>query len=237
MKKGNKVLLSVVGIIVATGVGIGIWQHNNVRAVMTAYSMGQNEIVTKIEENKEEAIKAMENYNIIPIRDLTFEEEEKIRKGEMTPEEAIRSIMDSRDKTLINKQEVGKKQNDEKEVVEDKNIKTQEIVQDAVATMYALKAEYLGKLGGMEQTAKGEYLALPKEERGMKGKQKIISRHAGEVMGFEGACDAKVNTVLKKLEGELKSLGEDTSIVGTMRSTYQNEKNLKKAYYMSLLVN
>ncbi|MHC1749602.1 MAG: hypothetical protein AB9856_15125 [Cellulosilyticaceae bacterium] len=224
MQKKRKIWLGVLGLVVVAVCSVGIWQRNNVQALVTAGTMDQDEIVTKIEVNKKQVEKAMKDYNITPVRDLSFEEEERIRKGEITPQQAISNILKEQ-------------KAEEKEKKVDTSDDLQKIVQDAVSKMYGLKAQYVGKLGSVEQRAKSDYLSLPKAQRGMKGKQKIISKYVSYAMGLEGSCDGQVEAVLSELEVKLQKSGGDTSIVRTMRSAYKNEKSLKKAYYMSLLTN
>ena len=48
-------------------------------------------------------------------------------------------------------------------------------------------------------------------------------------------CDGRVATLLGELESELRAAGGDLSIITTIKNAYENEKNLKKAYYMSKL--
>ena len=48
-------------------------------------------------------------------------------------------------------------------------------------------------------------------------------------------CNAKMAELTTQLEKEIKAVGGDTSIIDTINQAYENEKNLKKAYYMSKL--
>lgn len=109
------------------------------------------------------------------------------------------------------------------------------IVGDRIVELYSLKAYYLGQLGQIEASAKSDYLSLPKEKRGLMGKNAIINKYMGVAMGHMNSCDAKVNSLLAGLEADLRAANADTSIVKTIRDAYESEKTMKKAYYASLL--
>ena len=57
----------------------------------------------------------------------------------------------------------------------------------------------------------------------------------GKAMGLLEQCDAKVETLLSELKTELKTHNADTSIINKIRAAYENEKKLKKAYYIKLM--
>ncbi len=109
------------------------------------------------------------------------------------------------------------------------------IVGDRIVELYSLKAYYLGQLGQIEASAKSDYLSLPKEKRGLVGKNAIVNKYMGIAMGHMNACDAKVNSLLSGLETDLRAANADTSIIKTIRDAYESEKTMKKAYYASLL--
>ena len=109
------------------------------------------------------------------------------------------------------------------------------IVGDRIVELYSLKAYYLGQLGQIEASAKRDYLSLPKEKRGLMGKNTIVNKYMGVAVGHMNACDAKVNSLLAGLEADLRAANADTSIIKTIRDAYESEKTMKKAYYASLL--
>ena len=61
-----------------------------------------------------------------------------------------------------------------------------------------------------------------------------MSKYLGKAGSLEGEADAKVEDLLSELKTELEAIGANPSIVDTMRSSYENEKTLKKSYYLSL---
>lgn len=109
------------------------------------------------------------------------------------------------------------------------------IVGDRIVQLYSLKAVYLGQLGQLEAQAKSAYKNLPKEQRNLVGKQSIANRYMGQALGYMESCDAEVAAILSGLESELNAVNADTSVIQTIQAAYENEKAMKKAYYVKLL--
>ena len=65
----------------------------------------------------------------------------------------------------------------------------------------------------------------------------MISKYSGEIAAWEGECDAKVEGVISRIKEELKRTGGDMSVINTIRSTYEKEKQIKKAGYMNKYMN
>ena len=107
-------------------------------------------------------------------------------------------------------------------------------VSDQIAKLYVLKAQYTSTLASFEADIKAQYLALPQEERGTAAKAKIVSDNMAYVAGLEAQCDAQVNAILAEISSIGKQYGKDDSLVSALKSAYANEKELKKAYYISL---
>ncbi len=109
-----------------------------------------------------------------------------------------------------------------------------EKVAEYVAKMYVIKSEFLGILGDFENTIKSQYLSLPKEQRTTATKAKIVSDNMEYVSSLEAQCDARVDAVINELYELMKANGKDTALVDAIKTAYLNEKELKKAYYVSL---
>lgn len=106
-----------------------------------------------------------------------------------------------------------------------------------IAELYVLKSSYISKLNGLEAKGKSEYSSTPPNERTSSWKANMISKYTGEVSAWEGECDAKVEAVISKIKAELKQTGGDMSVINTIRSTYEKEKQIKKAGYMNTYLN
>ncbi len=150
------------------------------------------------------------------MRDFTTEEEEQIRKGQLTVDEAIERIMS--ESNVSNASQNGSEDVDESSAV----------ISEYTVKLYSLKAQYLGEIGNLIENAKAEY-------KNGANTGSLMSEYLGQVASLEKEADSQVSSLLSELQGKLEALGADTSIISTMQSSYENEKTLKKAYYLSLI--
>lgn len=251
-KKSNKILgcilkvfAALIVLLVIAGICIYLWQKDNIDAVMNAAKYSPEEIASQIQNSKENVSNALEAYNIDGIRDLTPEEEDALCRGNMTPEQAVALILGEQ----ITPQNEGStaegtapKAKDASAAANtggraannDEDNRLTAVVTEYVGEMYALKAEYLGRLGSLASSVKAKYYADKAQVGKAKAVEIAISENLSTAAGLEAECDAKVEDLLGRFSAELEAIGADTSIVDTMRSEYQNEKSLKKSYYLSL---
>lgn len=225
MKRWKSRILIVFLSVVAGLVAIFVWQHDNIMAVVKVVSNTNEEIAKEIDDSKillEEKLK--EQYHSV-ISDFTAEEERQIIKGELSVEEAVANL---NKKYQTVKEE--KKTNNTASSPE-----VDALIGDKAIELYSLKAYYLGQLGQMEAAVKKEYSKLPKEERNLVGKQALVNKYMSTALALLSQCDKQVEELLSELKRGLENLNADTSIIKTIRSAYENEKTLKKAYYLSLL--
>lgn len=266
MKKRTKVILSILLVILLLITGGAIWQWKNLKAVGEAVRYSKEELAARIDEQKASVESTLKEYGLEAVVDFTFEEEEAIRKGEMTYEEAVERLTQRQQEALSG----SKKENNEQSgantefaegagSVENGNTadenssngkvqnsgsqsstaqnkdSSKAIIQGAVNQMYALKAKYLGQLGGIERAAVSEYRALSAEEKKSGAAKAIVSKYMNPVLSAQSSCDNEVASLLSDLKVELQSKGESTEIVKTIKAAYEREKELKKAYYLSLV--
>ena len=103
-----------------------------------------------------------------------------------------------------------------------------------IAEIYLMKSEYTAWLEATHQAAIDEFVALPEEQQTTAKKYEIGMRYMRLGLDKEDECDLK----MKELEGKilvlLQELGEDTSLVNEIQAAYEEEKALKKAYYLGL---
>lgn len=103
-------------------------------------------------------------------------------------------------------------------------------VSEIIAKIYLLRATYLNKIDELIAGAKAEYIALPKSQRTLQGKMKIVDKWLiPKGNALEAECDASMNELLGELESALKELGANTSIISDIKVAYQEQKDLKMA--------
>ncbi|MGN1317772.1 MAG: hypothetical protein ACI4VF_02065 [Lachnospirales bacterium] len=237
-RKSHKVLI-VLGVIfclliVAVCVFCFI-QRDNIGAVMTSVKYSKDDIKQQIDESKGDVEKSLNEYNISNLRDFTFEEEEQIRRGQITYEEALRRIMEESgvaDKITVasdgnsDDSANGSKAPGVPQVAASSN-EPDAIVSEYAIKLYGVKAYYLGEIGNLVDQAKAEHKAG-------KSLKSLASEYIGKAASLEKEADSGVNSLLSELKSKLDAVGADTSVIDTMKSAYINEKNLKKSYYLSL---
>ncbi len=227
-KTVKKVVLGIIGIILIGVVVLVVWRWNDIKAAYYFISHPTSATITeKIEKTKEEREKAISEYIEGTVRDFTEEEEKKITSGEMTVEEATEIIKQEFENSVAKPEEETPKGTDKQKV--------DEFIAENIIQLYSYKAYYLGQLGQIEKAAMADYRALPKKDRNLVSKQSIVEKYIGTANALLIECDGKVNGIIKKLEKKLTENNMDTSIVKQISKSYEEEKALKKAYYISLL--
>ena len=213
MKIFGKILLIIFAVVILTVGGLCIWQWDNINSFITAVRLDDDEISTRLENVTEKLSGEMTEVGLI--RELTDEEREKIKTGEMSADEAVGKLTDEKSNGKTSK--MAQREN---------------IINKFLAQLYVLEAQYEGELLAFVDMLHEEFYAYPPEERNTLLRDTVIASHIGELSQLEKNCDAKVKKLMDNLTLELKSIGADTSVVKTFDQTYSNKKNLKKAQYM-----
>lgn len=116
-------------------------------------------------------------------------------------------------------------------------VNTGEIINKYVAKLYIVKNRFVSELGSMEKTIRKQYVSLPKEQQVPTSRKEIAKQYISFVSDLELECDSEVEAILSDLTAELKAVGGDLAIVDTIRAQYEEEKSLKKAYYLDVYMN
>ncbi len=205
------------------------WQYGNLKSWFLSAKYSDVELTEQIQANKDKVDDLLKQYGGTTIRDFTFAEEEQIRKGEITPDEAmiLLTVPQSADHVL----DTGNGSKDDAKTSELQ--KQQEaVIGRHIATLYGLKSDYLAKLGKLERETAAAYQALPKEEQNAFAKDKIVAGSLAKAAALENSCDRQVDEVLAALQKDLQAYDGDPAIVQILKEAYKNEKSLKKAYYL-----
>lgn len=213
----------VVLIIAAAVISLFIWQKNNISAVISASKYSDEDIEQQITDSKKNVEDQLKDYNVTGLRDFTIEEEEDIRKGKLSVEEAVEKILSESNIVQTDKTDDVQGQESQKKTANSSS----EIVSDYTVKLYSLKASYLGQIGNLIDEAKADY-------KGGASASELMSNYLGRAASLEKEADSQVDSILSELKAKLNEIGADTGIVNTMKSSYENEKSLKKSYYLSL---
>lgn len=254
MKKAGKIALAVAGVVLVAGAVTVAVQWNNIKAVAYMMTMDTGTLSQRAEENRKTLDKAMEDYQI---PSYTFSEEEmsQLASGELSEEEAAARILGENGGTTAEpepsqsgapsqepspsqstppSQSPSASQSAQPAQSADQGGETS--AQDAeaelrqlVATMYVLQATYEGKLEAIVQEAIDEYTA---GEHTSENRTRIVYSKYDALTKLEQECDQKVADIVSRMRELLKATGQSESLADEVQRTYEEEKSLKKAYYI-----
>lgn len=239
MKKWQKITFVAIGIVLLGLGGVALWQRENLQAVYEAMHYNAEELGSQIQSTKQEVERVLEKYDLESIRRLTPEEEEQVKKGELSLEEAVERMMPTRNEEAGTKEE-GVESQDTPEAKPETTPQTvskkeSDLVKASTVKMYELQAKYLSLLGELEARGMQALRAIPSDQRTVQKMMSVGMPFMQKGLALESQCDGEVENVLHHLKEELVAIGADYDIVETMRQAYYTEKRLKKAYYLSLI--
>lgn len=193
--------------------GFRIWD-NYVEPYLIATKHSEEELRQQTDNKK-----IIQDVTGLELREMTEEEKEAVKRGEKTESEIMEQII--------------------KEALQHQNLEAADaITAKYLGEIYALQSQYTGIVEGIIPQIKEYYYNLRNVEK--YEKQAAITaatqKYMPQINSYESECDAKIEDILKRLEKELKDNSCDTSIVSVIKSKYSEEKDLKQAYYIKLLL-
>ena len=246
MKKAGKIALAVVGVVLVAGAITVAVQWNNIKALNYMMTMDTGTLSQRAEENRETLEKAMEDYQI-PAYTFSEEEMAQLASGELSEEEAASRLLGqsgSGETGTTEGPEASQSQEPSQapsysqsaapsqSASQSGDNATQEAeaeLRQLVATMYVLQATYEGKLEAIVQEAIDEYTA---GEHTSENRTKIVYSKYDALTKLEKECDQKVANIVARMRELLKATGQSESLADEVQKTYEEEKSLKKAYYI-----
>ncbi len=234
-RKGLKIFLIIFGIIFLMGGCAVIWQWDNIQAVVYFMKYSKEDLETMAVENQTLMDEAVSTLEMIP-RELTEEENKALESGVITEQDAVEISLGVT--TLPEK--VEEKKNLPESAAKPAATPTEapkpqkvDRVSELVAQMYVLKSSFISKLDALAAQAIAEYSATPAAQRTSSWKTSKMTKFTSMASVLEAECDAQVEGIITELRAELKKNGGDMSLINTIRSTYDSEKQIKKAYYLN----
>lgn len=252
MKKAGKIALAVVGVVLVAGAVTVAVQWNNIKALSYMMTMDTGTLSQRAEENRKTLDKAMEDYQI-PAYTFSEEEMAQLASGELSEEEAASRLLGqsgsgetgtteepapsqsqapSENPSASQAPSASQSAAPSQSASQSGNNATQEAeaeLRQLVATMYVLQATYEGKLEAIVQEAIDEYTA---GEHTSENRTKIVYSKYDALTKLEKECDQKVADIVARMRELLKATGQSESLADEVQKTYEEEKSLKKAYYI-----
>lgn len=234
MKKIKKIVLIILLIIVVAIGATAVWQRKNIVSIMQGLTMDAGEIENKKTENDKNLINQVNSFLDQGLRMPTDEEQKMIDGGKVTYQEIYTQILEetNNEKVVYNQEkeefEFAKKEPG-KNTPELSN--KDEIINKYIAQMYALEVSFESRSEALIAEGKAYFEEKKKTMSGPEARANTIAAFTSRVRAVQSDCDSKVNEVVSQLEKELIKIKADTSIISTIRSTYENKKQLKLSYY------
>lgn len=220
MKKRRKKGLAIVLILLLILGGLYLWQRENIRAVYKALTTDSETIAQDLAQVREDHVKELEEATQITVhvQPVSPQQSEDLLDGKVTAEQVQNEMgyAPPVDETAPGKEN---------------------IINQCMAELYAYKAEVMGYLGGLKQTAIASWNALEPGQRTAAKKAEIISRGIGQCYDYEATVDGKVQEILDRYRPQLAELGEDTSPIDILWNQYCDEKEAEKSYYFDRYMN
>lgn len=239
MKKRILKILAVILIIIVCSAGFIVYsQWDNIQAVAYYTKYSNDEISTMITENDQKVSKAVEKLPDITIHELTADEKEALKTGALSQEDTVNIILGK--SVLVKEGEnytVVANETSDNSVEEnstDEIEAAKQRVAENIAQIYVYKEQYSNELDSILKSAMEEYKSLPSGERNSKSKEDIAFKYLDVALNLEKECDANMEAIIKEISSDLKIYGGDKSVVDDIKEVYENEKSLKKAYYLSI---
>lgn len=229
MKKGAKIALGIVGVLIVAGGAVTAWQWNNINALRYGLTLDTDTLDQRLEENKAALNQAMTDYQI---SEYTFTPEEiaQLTDGSLTAQEAAQKLLQPETPPETGAQpQSGGQTAAPAQSAQPLSPEEQEI-KELIATMYVLRTTYVGKLEAVVQSAIDEYTA---GEHTAENRTNVVYSKFDELTAMEKECDDQVAAVASRLRELLKATGQNDTLAKQVEETYQEEKSLKKAYYLN----
>ncbi len=242
MKRWKKIVGGTLVVLAAVGAGAAWHFQNELQAVNYYLRYSQEEQAVLEQENEAMLENVLQQANLPAeiFTDPSLTTEEIAQKLEALAQEQS-SAMDAGDKEdsvqSQSSEAAGSAENHPSNSSSSINTTSQNYDAELAAMVgeiYALRASFIGQLDGLLQQAKAEYSALSTEQR-EKQKSSLTSKYIGLAGNLESSCDSQMESILSRIQKHLKETGGDTSLVKEIRKVYENEKALKKSYYMSMM--
>lgn len=248
MKKRTKILLGIAAVLaVAAGV-LCVRQWNNITAARYTLTMDQDAVSSRIAENEAVLHEVLTEYDLA---DYTPSEEEiaAVASGEKTTQELAQEMVSAQAASSQAGEAAAPAASGTAASSAGSSGPAQSAspsppaqpaapsyddqIRAQVAMMYVLRSTFVSRLDELVNQAVFDYALAENFTRD--GRMAAVTPYLDAVSTLEEECDAEVATVVAELRRLLKASGQDDSLAKKVEETYEEEKSLKKAYYLKEL--
>ena len=231
MKKALKTIAIIYLTLIIIVGSLVIWQWDNVKSVYIGIKETHEQIENRRIENQTALVEDINKLLDEPVRELTEEEKKQVEEGSTALSEVYVKIFEEREALSKSMQEGKKSSSEKKTEAAEKKRKKDEIISKYMAQIYSLQSEYTARAESTIVQGANYYESINAHPQDPVARAKTITHFTPIVRGIEAECDGRFEKIVAKLQKELEAAKIDTDIVGTIRETYKNEKQLKLSYY------
>lgn len=237
MKKAIKIVLAVF-LAICLALGWLIYANwNSIEAFIHSMNTTNEDTVKELEENKQKLENFLAEEEAITVRDLTEEEAKALNEGNLSEEELIGILTGKTPEPTATPTPTKNPVSDPTPTPKPTPTPTpssDEIISQLIAKLYVQKSQYLNKLDEIEEQVRNDFIANEDQwETLQAAKQDYLKKYLPVVASWEKTCDETVYGILDEIRAELKKQGKDETIVETMKTSYLEEKKLKKTYFIN----
>lgn len=229
MKRASKVILSIITVLIVVVGLFAVLQWDNIKAIYVAKTHTRAEIEEMLEESSS---LARETVSELDVRELTDEEREAIKNGELGNAEALQRILATENNASPAETDNSFDESSTTGSAPKRDYDAE--LAALIGQVYVLEASFSGSIDNLVNSAISEYKALPSEQHTDANKFSIGLKYLRIAGSMESSCDQQMATILSQIESVLVASGGDMKLLDEIKSAYANEKILKKDYYLSL---
>lgn len=231
MKKALKIIAIIFLILIIIVGSLVIWQWDNVKSVYIGIKESHEQIENRRMKNQTALVDDINKFLDEPVRELTEEEKKQIEDGSTALSEIYAKIFE--EKEALTKSLKDEKDSDfakKSDSAADKKTKD-EIISKYMAQIYSLQSEFNSRAEATIKQGARYYESMKAHPQDPIARAKTITHFTPIVRGLEAECDSRFEKIVARLQKDLEAAKVDTDIIGTIRETYKNEKQLKLSYY------
>lgn len=161
------------------------------------------------------------------VRDLTEEEKEALRTGQMTQEALIAAL------TGTATGAGNAAQGEDSQGLTEEELEYQHSLEDCIARSYLLREEFTMKLEAMMERAKQEYRDKTESEKTQEALREWAKGYMNQADLLEQECDGRMDEIVDTMRTVLKQNGGSMDLLDQVIYTYANEKEAKKEWYLN----
>ncbi len=214
MKRKKRSILIAAVVLLILLAALVVWQWSNLQAFYLYLTMDESTIAQQMEDTRQEHHETLKKEYTVTVKPPSLEQSNDLLDGKASAEEVKENLG-----ILQQSPQPAKKT-------------AEELTNECVAELYALKVDVMAKLGTMKQELLNRWNALSPQQRTQEKKLELGYEGLDACYDYEVEVNKQVRAILEKYRPLLKDIGADTGVLDTLWKYYCEEKASEKAFYL-----